>query len=667
MINVWIADLTYTQQSISSDTVPAAIGIIAQYLEDNILEDINIELFKYPEKLISKLEESVPDVIGFSNYIWNSSLSIEFSKLVRQISGDVTIVFGGPNFPNNDKEQKRFLYNNSHIDYYIIKEADYSFCKLVEAVILRRQRKPNIDNVLYIENNKLLSGHSTKRTTNLSEINSPYLSGILDEFIDSNLMPIIQTTRGCPFKCTFCTEGQQYWNKIYHKDSKIIQEEIEYISRCVNKQPLTKRRSDLYIADSNFGMYRHDITTATIISDNRKKYGYPKYIGVSTGKNRQDRVLEIEQILEGSLRLSGSVQSLDQGVLKQIKRSNIDSKQIINLALKANEMGSNSYSEVILGLPGESIDTHFKTLSVLVDAEFTFINMYQLMMLPGTELNDPESVNRYGLKFKYRVLPRCFGRFKYKNNKIITGEVEKICVSTNTLSFSDYLKCREMHFIVNIFYNDGLFDELLKLLRVKMISCWELLLLIFKYKGNDRFNELKKQFIDETVAELWDDEGELKDILSDDLVISNYIKGKAGNNLIQKYKALAVTDYFDDICDVIRNTSISLCGELSDNNLRKLINEIVVFKKYQIKNIFSSNEEYQYTFDFDIFGLSSINSNSIDAIKNKVGKRILFKHSDDQLKMIESYINIYGDNTSGISRILTRVHFKKLFRFPLVL
>ena len=125
MINVWIADLTYTQQSISSDTVPAAIGIIAQYLEDNILEDINIELFKYPEKLISKLEESVPDVIGFSNYIWNSSLSIEFSKLVRQISGDVTIVFGGPNFPNNDKEQKRFLYNNSHIYYYIIKEAEY--------------------------------------------------------------------------------------------------------------------------------------------------------------------------------------------------------------------------------------------------------------------------------------------------------------------------------------------------------------------------------------------------------------------------------------------------------------------------------------------------------------------------------------------------------------
>ena len=35
-MKVWLCDLTYTQQSIASDTVPAAIGMIAEYLEKKI-------------------------------------------------------------------------------------------------------------------------------------------------------------------------------------------------------------------------------------------------------------------------------------------------------------------------------------------------------------------------------------------------------------------------------------------------------------------------------------------------------------------------------------------------------------------------------------------------------------------------------------------------------
>ena len=48
----------------------------------------------------------------------------------------------------------------------------------------------------------------------LSQIPSPYLSNRLDEFLDGKLLPITQTNRGCPFTCTFCTEGQRYWTKV---------------------------------------------------------------------------------------------------------------------------------------------------------------------------------------------------------------------------------------------------------------------------------------------------------------------------------------------------------------------------------------------------------------------------------------------------------------------
>ena len=44
------------------------------------------------------------------------------------------------------------------------------------------------------------------------EIPSPYLDGILDEFLDDGLVPIVQTMRGCPYHCHFCVSGATEWN-----------------------------------------------------------------------------------------------------------------------------------------------------------------------------------------------------------------------------------------------------------------------------------------------------------------------------------------------------------------------------------------------------------------------------------------------------------------------
>ena len=108
-MKIWLSDLTYTQQTISSDIIPAAIGMIAEYLEKEIESEIDIKLFKYPEDLIEEIEKKdYPDVFGVSNYIWNHNLSSLFCKILKEKSKKTKIVMGGPNFPTNDEEQQIF-------------------------------------------------------------------------------------------------------------------------------------------------------------------------------------------------------------------------------------------------------------------------------------------------------------------------------------------------------------------------------------------------------------------------------------------------------------------------------------------------------------------------------------------------------------------------------
>ena len=74
---------------------------------------------------------------------------------------------------------------------------------------------------------------------------------------------------------------------------------------------------------------------------------------------------------------------------------------------------------------------------------FTTLSMYQLMILPGTELGSQETKHKYDMKTKFRVVPRCYGSYEVYGKETNVAEIEEICTSHNTLSFADYLECRK--------------------------------------------------------------------------------------------------------------------------------------------------------------------------------------------------------------------------------
>jgi radical SAM superfamily enzyme YgiQ (UPF0313 family) len=631
-----------------------------------------IRIFKYPEKLASALGKGPPpDLIGFSNYIWNSSLSSAFARRIKEISPKTIVVFGGPHYPIDPEEQEAFLGQRPEVDFYIVKEGELAFANLISALA----ENGNRPELLY---GKLPSIHSiapdgtahltdiVERIRDLSEIPSPYCSGRMDEFFDGKLLPIVQTNRGCPFGCTFCIEGVPYYNKVYKSSEEKVAAEIDYIGRKMREVRRLGGRNDLFIADSNFGMYKSDLETCKAIARAQKKYDWPEYINVATGKNRKERVLEAAKLINGALRLSGSVQSLDPDVLANIKRSNIAGDQLMELALEAADIGANSYSELILALPGDSKEKHYRSLHQVIEAGFNIVSTFQLMMLPGSEMCTEEVKKKYAMKLRFRVFPRCYGSYDVCGKRIVSAEIEEICVGLDTLSFEDYLECRKLHLMIAIFYNDGVFGALLKLLRASGNSVFRWLELLRDAELTGGLGEVFDDFLRETREELWESREELDAFIQEPGVIERYIDGELGNNLLFTYKTEAVTGHVVELAELARRTARTLLEETAaaTPGALRFIDDALAYHCCRMTNIFDRlDEDVTVRLRYDIEAYENDPSpGPPDDYLCGAPVEFRFTLSDEQKDLMRRYLKVFGDTPWGIGRMMTKVYVKRLLR-----
>ena len=75
-------------------------------------------------------------------------------------------------------------------------------------------------------------GENIGTLDDLNEIPSPYLNGMLDEFFEDRWMPVLETNRSCPYRCTFCAWGIGTQKLMRFSEERVLTE-IEYIAeRC---------------------------------------------------------------------------------------------------------------------------------------------------------------------------------------------------------------------------------------------------------------------------------------------------------------------------------------------------------------------------------------------------------------------------------------------------
>jgi hypothetical protein len=665
--SAYFCDLTHqTAQGVLNKCYPLGISYVMSYVKKNFGEILTTRLFKYPKDFKIALQDKVPDFLFFSNYSWNSNLAYSFAEIIKEKHPRVTVVFGGPNFPVNELERKDYLADHSAIDFYIYNEGELGAVELIRDLIennldinqIYKTGKPT-SNCCFLHDGKLSTG-THQRVEDLDSIPSPYLSGLMDSFLKDPLIPLVESTRGCPFSCTFCMDGQDSKSRKFEFSTSRFKEEINFIASN------QKNGAELIISDLNFGMYKRDIELGKIIAEVQEKYNWPKLLGVSTGKNKPERVIEIAKIVNG-MYVGASVQSIDSGVLSAIKRENISTDKILALTEIGKTNDQLTFSEVILGLPNDSVKSHFHSLKTVVDMGVERTLMYQAILLNGTEMSGIETRKAYSIDSMFRLLPGYVGQYECLGEKFVSAESEEIIISTNTLSFDDYLKCRVMHLAIEIFANNGFFEEVINILPKLGLSIFDGLeyLVVHHGKYSSVMENLIEGFLEESKCDLWKTRSELLNFVKTPKNLNKYLDGELGVNELFNYRVIALIKNFEQINNIVFS---GLSDFINSNGKRtKTIEEYLIqLQKYNLyrKNSFLDSElNFQDEFSFN-FSLSEQNQllsdpDSFDILQNF---KINFTHSGEQKDYIKNSLNIYEDNLLGLGRLLQRCRIKNMFR-----
>ncbi|MBM3302205.1 MAG: cobalamin-dependent protein, partial [Deltaproteobacteria bacterium] len=105
-VRIFLADLTHTEVCIVSETIPLNVGMIASYAKQEFGDQVEISLFKFPDRFLEALERDKPDIVGVSNYAWNSRLAEWACRKAKERNPDVLTVKGGWNFPLDHPEDR---------------------------------------------------------------------------------------------------------------------------------------------------------------------------------------------------------------------------------------------------------------------------------------------------------------------------------------------------------------------------------------------------------------------------------------------------------------------------------------------------------------------------------------------------------------------------------
>ncbi len=434
--------------------LPYSIGLLQAYILHN---STNNKKFQFLDTIYKREEFDVcveklksADVVLFSLYVWNENITLAIAKKLKEIDKNKFIIVGGPSVPDNvDNKAEKFLRDNPFIDVCIHQEGERSILKILDEFPGHDLSKTS--NISYLRNREYFNNKNLPRLKNFENSPSPYLCGIFDNLIKQNpnerWLASWETNRGCPFSCTYCDWGSATNSKVARIELDRVFRELDWFSK--NKIEF------IFCCDANFGMLPRDYEISLKAVENKKKYGYPKVLSVQNTKNARERAYKVQKLLADNGLSKGvtlAMQSIDSHTLKAIKRDNISIEDYQELQKRFTEDGIATYTEFILGMPGDTYESFAKGVSdVISSGQHNRIQFNNLSILPNAEMANSDYIKKYEIKTIFTPIVNPHGSLD-EDPKDGIKEKQELVIATKYLSTDDWVRTRLYASVSEFFY-----------------------------------------------------------------------------------------------------------------------------------------------------------------------------------------------------------------------
>ncbi len=391
-------------------------SIALRYLYANLKElqnDAKIIEFSINDAIQTIAEKLLihsPQIIGIGVYIWNVSQVHELIHIIKKISPETKIVLGGP-----EVSHEPFRVNLDSADFIIQGEGDEAFYRLCKDIF---------DG---IANQRVIK----MSMPSLKNVELPYKFYTDDDI--KNRYIYVEASRGCPFECEFCLSSMD--EKVRAFDIELFLSELELLwERGARNFKFIDRTFNLNIKTANrlldFFLAKKDISP------------YFAHFEVVPDHFPESLKEKIASFADGALQLEIGIQTLNPDIANNISRPLKLDKIKENIRFLENETNAHIHLDLIVGLPGESLESFGANLDELVSLSSCEIQIGILKKLSGTYINRHDI--EYGMVYSdippYDVL------------------------QTSTLSFNDIQIMKRFSRFWDLTYNSGNFKESVKLI-----------------------------------------------------------------------------------------------------------------------------------------------------------------------------------------------------------
>jgi len=349
--------------TLNSRFTHSAIGL--RYLYANMQElqqETKILEFSINDALQSVAEEllfDAPDIIGIGVYIWNATEIRELIHIIKKVSPKTIIILGGP-----EVSYLPFRVNFDDADYIIQGEGDVAFYELCRDIVRSHARERIIPISL----------------PNLKEINLPY-EYYTDEDIKNRYI-YVEISRGCPFECEFCLSSMDEKVRAFNLD-KVLQEFETLWQRGARNFKFVDRTFNLNMKAANQIL---DFFLA-------KEEPYFAHFEVIPDHFPTSLREKIKSFPHGALQLEIGIQTLNLEIANNISRQLKLDKIRENIAFLENETTAHIHLDLIVGLPGETLESFGKNLDALVAMSSCEIQIGILKKLSGTHISRHDTLH----------------------------------------------------------------------------------------------------------------------------------------------------------------------------------------------------------------------------------------------------------------------------------